>query len=63
MLAVAPISTRMTKSLLNLSRDGATLEQMIEYENRTQILLAQTEDFAEGVSAFAERRPARFEDR
>ncbi|HEY2286449.1 MAG TPA: enoyl-CoA hydratase-related protein [Streptosporangiaceae bacterium] len=63
MLAVAPMSTRMTKSLLNLSRDGATLEQMIEYENRTQILLAQTEDFAEGVSAFAERRPARFEDR
>jgi enoyl-CoA hydratase/carnithine racemase len=36
---------------------------MIEYENRTQILLAHTEDFAEGVSAFAERRPARFEDR
>jgi enoyl-CoA hydratase len=63
MLAVAPMSTRMTKSLLNLSRDGATLEQMIEYENRTQILLAHTEDFAEGVSAFAERRPARFEDR
>jgi enoyl-CoA hydratase len=63
MLAVAPMSTRMTKSLLNLSRDGATLEQMVEYENRTQILLAQTEDFAEGVSAFAERRPARFGDR
>ena len=63
MLAVAPMSTRMTKSLLNLSRDGATLEQMIEYENRTQILLAHTEDFTEGISAFAERRPARFEDR
>lgn len=63
MLAVAPMSTRMTKSLLNLSRDGATLEQMLEYENRTQILLAHTEDFAEGVSAFGERRPARFGDR
>jgi len=63
MLAVAPMSTRMTKSLLNLSRDGATLEQMVEYENRTQILLAQTEDFAEGVGAFAERRPARFGDK
>jgi enoyl-CoA hydratase len=63
MLAVAPMSTRMTKSLLNLSRDGATLDQMLEYENRTQILLALTEDFAEGVSAFGERRPARFGDR
>lgn len=63
MLAIAPMSTRMTKSLLNLSRDGASLDQMIEYENRTQILLAQTEDFAEGVSAFTERRPTRFGDR
>jgi enoyl-CoA hydratase len=63
MLAVAPMSTRMTKSLLNLSRDGATLEQMIEFENRTQILLTHTEDFAEGSRAFAERRPPRFSDR
>jgi len=60
---VAPMSTRMTKSLLNLSRDGATLDQMIEFENRTQILLTHTEDFAEGVSAFAQRRPPRFSDR
>ena len=43
MVAVAPMSTRMTKSLLNLSRDGATLDQMIEFENRTQILLTHTE--------------------
>lgn len=63
MVAVAPMSTRMTKSLLNLSRDGATLDQMIEFENRTQILLTHTEDFAEGVSAFAQRRPPRFSDR
>lgn len=63
MLVVAPMSTRMTKSLLNLARDGATLEQMIEFENRTQILLTQTEDFAEGVSAFAERRAPIFCDR
>ncbi|MDN5913920.1 MAG: enoyl-CoA hydratase-related protein [Pseudonocardia sp.] len=48
MLAVAPMSTRMTKSLLDLSRDGASLAQMLEYENRTQILLSRTEDFARG---------------
>jgi enoyl-CoA hydratase len=63
MVTVAPMSTRMTKSLLNLSRDGATLDQMIEFENRTQILLTHTEDFAEGVTAFAQRRPPRFSDR
>jgi enoyl-CoA hydratase len=63
MTQLAPFSTRMTKSLLNLSRDGATLEQMIEYENRTQILMTQTDDFREGVASFAERRPPRFTDR
>jgi enoyl-CoA hydratase len=62
MAALAPWTTRMTKSLLNLSRDGASLQQMIEYENRTQILMAQTDDFAEAVSAFTERRPASFTD-
>lgn len=60
---LAPFSTRMTKSLLNLSRDGMTLEQLIEYENRTQVLMTQTDDFAEGVRAFTERRPATFTDR
>jgi enoyl-CoA hydratase len=62
MTRLAPFTTRMTKSLLNLSRDGATLEQMLEYENRTQILMTQTGDFAEGVRAFGERRPASFTD-
>lgn len=63
MTQLAPFTTRMTKSLLNLSRDGATLAQMIEYENRTQILMTQTADFKEGVAAFAERRAPEFEDR
>jgi enoyl-CoA hydratase len=62
MCTLAPFTTRMTKSLLNLSRDGATLAQMIEMENRTQILMTQTQDFAEGVLALAERRPASFYD-
>lgn len=63
MLAVAPMSVRMTKSLLDLSRDGASLAQMLEYENRTQILLSRTEDFAEATAALSQRRQARFRDR
>ena len=31
-------------------------------EDRNQILAAQTGDFREGVAAFLQKRPARFED-
>jgi enoyl-CoA hydratase len=60
--ANAPFSTRMTKSLLTLSMDGASLDQMIELENRTQILSTRTADFVEGVTAFAEKRQATYSD-
>ena len=62
MCEVAPFTSRMTKSLLNLSRDGATLEQMIEMENRTQVMMTATGDFREATSAFVERRSPRFRD-
>lgn len=63
MCRLAPFSHRMTKSLLNLSRDGASLEQMIELENRTQSMMVGTADFREAVAAFVQRRPAEFHDR
>jgi len=62
MCRVAPFTTRMTKSLLNLSRDGLALRQHLEVENRTQVMMTATDDFAEGGRAFAERRPAVFRD-
>jgi enoyl-CoA hydratase len=58
----APMSVRMTKSLLDLSRDGASLDQVLEFENRTQVLLTGTADFAEGVRAVGERRLPTFTD-
>ena len=63
MCDLAPFTTRATKSLLNLSRDGASLEQMIEFENRTQIMMTMTDDFREATTAFLEKRPPTFRDR
>ncbi|MDT9591649.1 enoyl-CoA hydratase/isomerase family protein [Nocardioides zeae] len=63
MCDVAPFTTRMTKSLLNASRDGLSLRQQLELENRTQVMMTSTADFREACDAFLERRPAVFEDR
>ncbi|MPZ62987.1 MAG: hypothetical protein GEU93_17205 [Propionibacteriales bacterium] len=59
----SPFGIRMTKELLNYTLDAPGLRQAIEMENRTQTLCLLTEDFAEGVAAFAERRPADYRDR
>jgi 2-(1,2-epoxy-1,2-dihydrophenyl)acetyl-CoA isomerase len=52
----------MTKRLLDGSI-GATLEQQLEDEARLQTEAAAGADFAEGVAAFREKRPARFTGR
>jgi enoyl-CoA hydratase len=59
----SPFGTRLTKSLLALSMDGASLDQMVELENRSQILGSQTADFDEAVRAFLEKRPPAYADR
>jgi enoyl-CoA hydratase len=61
MTALAPATTRLTKSLLGMSME-TTFQQQVELENRTQIMLGETGDYAEAVAAFAERRPPHFED-
>ena len=49
----------MTKRLLNESMTN-TLEQQLELESKLQIEAAQSEDYAEGVSAFIEKRKPEF---
>lgn len=58
---LAPASTRLTKSLLAMSME-TTFQQQVELENRTQIMLGETADYAEAVAAFAERRVPHFDD-
>jgi 2-(1,2-epoxy-1,2-dihydrophenyl)acetyl-CoA isomerase len=52
----------MTKRLFDHA-DTATLEEQLGLEAELQSAATQTDDFREGVSAFLEKRPARFEGR
>ena len=60
MLTTSPMGLRLTKDCINASLDGATLEQMIAMEDRTQTLCAQSPDMLEGFRAFFEKRPPRY---
>ena len=58
-LADGPRSLGLMRSLLWDSLDN-TLTDQLEAERRAQTLAGRTRDFAEGVRAFGEKRPARF---
>ena len=63
MLRNSPLGLQLTKECLKLSLDAGSLEEVVAMEDRNQILAAQTRDFREGVAAFLQKRPARFENR
>jgi enoyl-CoA hydratase/carnithine racemase len=62
MLRNSPLGLRLTKECLKHSIDAGSLEQAIAMEDRNQALAGSTRDFREGVAAFLQKRPARFED-
>ena len=57
-----PIATRMGKEAVQRGAE-MTLEQALRYETDLTILLQSTADRAEGVRAFAAKRPPRFTGR
>ena len=62
MLMTSPMGLRLTKEGLNLAVDAPSLEATMAIENRNQVLCARTEDFAEGLRAFIEKRSPVFRD-
>lgn len=63
MLATSPLGLRLTKECLQASLDAGSLDAVIAMEDRNQILCARSDDFQEGIRAFLEKRPPRYEDR
>ena len=63
MTANSPMGLRMTKQGINRNLDARSLSDAIALEDRQQVMMLMSEDFAEGVAAFHERRPPQYRDR
>ncbi len=62
--AAAPLAVRsMKRTLRHITRSGLDLQATMEIEAQAQVLLSQTKDAAEGISARMARRTPKFEGR
>jgi 2-(1,2-epoxy-1,2-dihydrophenyl)acetyl-CoA isomerase len=61
-LAGAPVAQMFVKQMLDRGWE-ISLEDALDWEGQSQTVCFTTRDFAEGVAAFVEKRPARFEGR
>jgi enoyl-CoA hydratase/carnithine racemase len=60
MLATSPLGLRLSKQALNLNIDAPGLEAAFALEDRQQVMLTAMADYAEALSAFADKRPPQF---
>jgi len=58
----SPFGVRMTKEVMWSQLEIGSLQAGIDLENRTQVLSSFTGDLTEATTAFAEKRPPKFED-
>lgn len=61
--STSPFAAQLTKEGLQLAVDAPSLQAAIAIENRNQVLASRTEDMAEGIAAFLERRAPRYTGR
>lgn len=62
MIETSPNGLRLTKECLNASLDAGSLEQVIAMEDRNQALCSSSPDLMEGVRAFLQKRPPKYQD-
>lgn len=52
----SPLGVRLTKEVVQANVDATSLQGAVELENRGQVLTSRTEDMAEALRAFREKR-------
>ena len=60
MLTRSPMGLRLTKEALNFNMDAGGLDAALKFEDRNQVVSAQTDDAFEGVAAFFEKRRPKY---
>ena len=63
MLLASPMGLRLSKDALNRNIDASGFEAALALEDRQQILLSMTEDYAEARRAFMEKRAPVYRDK
>lgn len=58
--ANAPFGVRMTKEVVRRNLETGSMRSAMALEARTQLLCGQSGDFSEALTAFRDKRPARF---
>jgi len=61
MLGTAPMALRLTKDLLNYTIDAPGLGAALAMEDRNQVILGQTHNFAHGVESFGRKETPRYD--
>jgi enoyl-CoA hydratase len=61
--ANSPLGVEQTKRLIPRGIDASSYDEALDLENRTQLMLVSTRDFAEAGAAFLEKRPPVFTGR
>ena len=60
MMSTGPLALRMTKEILNVNIDAPGIEAALALEDRNQVILSHTQNFAGAVDAFKNKQPVRF---